>query len=169
MTPDSWHHLRQHTAARIALGHAGVSLPTSASLAFRLAHAQARDAVFSELQSESLRDQLAALGAPWVAVRSRVRSRDEYLKNPGSGRRLSEDDALRLQTQSTPCELCIVIGDGLSAAAVNEHALPLLRLLSCPSSPDSAGASLRSSWPSNVGSLSPMRSAPLCRPKWCSC
>ncbi|MEN9359078.1 MAG: hypothetical protein RL095_613 [Verrucomicrobiota bacterium] len=129
MTPDPWHHLRQHTAARIALGHAGVSLPTRASLAFRLAHAQARDAVHSELEAERLVRELAAFDSPSIRVRSQARGRDEYLKNPGSGRRLSDDDARRLQAQSSPCDLCIVIGDGLSACAVNQHALPLIRLL----------------------------------------
>ncbi|WP_247894862.1 ethanolamine ammonia-lyase light chain EutC, partial [Azospirillum argentinense] len=42
--PDRWAHLRRHTDARIALGHAGSGLPTAAHLAFQAAHPHARHA-----------------------------------------------------------------------------------------------------------------------------
>ena len=128
--PDPWAGLRRFTAARIALGRTGTSVPLGEALAFRLAHAHARDAVYSVLATERLLAELPTLGLPVLAVRSQAGSREQYLQRPDLGRRLAPD-SLSLLREHAPAaaDLVLILADGLSATAVNEHALPLLHLL----------------------------------------
>jgi ethanolamine ammonia-lyase small subunit len=67
---------------------------------------------------------MAACGWPAVVLRSAAANRDEYLRNPNNGRRLSEESA-KLVTGSH--RTAIIIADGLSALAVHRHAIPLLK------------------------------------------
>lgn len=109
--------LRDFTPARVALGRAGDSVPTAELLRFELDHARARDAVYRELE---------AAWPPMEHLRlsSAARSRAEYLRRPDLGRRLDEAAGAKL----TPgdYDAALVIADGLSAFAVERHALPLL-------------------------------------------
>ncbi|GAA4009004.1 ethanolamine ammonia-lyase subunit EutC [Hymenobacter fastidiosus] len=127
---DPWAGLRAFTAARIALGRTGTSVPVREALAFRLAHAHARDAVYSELETARLLTELGALALPVLAVRSQVENRPQYLQRPDLGRVLHEDSRTTLlENAPAPADLVLILADGLSATAINEHALPLLRLL----------------------------------------
>ncbi|NRT21195.1 ethanolamine ammonia-lyase small subunit [Hymenobacter sp. 9A] len=126
--PDPWAGLQAFTAARIALGRTGTSEPLRAALAFRLAHAHARDAVYSALETDRLLAELPALGLPVLAVHSRAENRPQYLQRPDWGRQLAAESRQVLAGQG-PCDAAVVLADGLSAAAVNAHAAPLLRLL----------------------------------------
>jgi ethanolamine ammonia-lyase small subunit len=86
--------------------------------------------VYSVLAVEELVAGLQELQQPVCQVRSKAKNRQEYLQRPDWGRQL--DDASRAQlTEQAPgeCEIAIILADGLSATAINEHALPLLRLL----------------------------------------
>jgi len=112
--------LRRHTMARVALGRVGNAQPTAAHLAFQAAHAQARDAVWSE----------AALVGD-ITVRSQARDRREYLLRPDLGRKLAEGIVL----PAAPGALVFVVADGLCATgvaaqapAVMEAARPLIGL-----------------------------------------
>ena len=88
--------LRDYTMARVDLGRAGTSLPTRALLEFQLAHARARDAVHLPLAIHSMIVELTQRGVPPITLTSAARDRDEYLKRPDLGRRLSEDSRERL-------------------------------------------------------------------------
>jgi ethanolamine ammonia-lyase small subunit len=126
--PDPWHALRRFTAARIALGRAGASLPTREVLAFGLAHAQARDAVHHPLDRGALEAALAAAGLPpAIAVHSAAPDRVHYLRRPDLGRRLDEASRERLAAASgTAPDVALVVADGLSAWAAERHAVPVI-------------------------------------------
>lgn len=126
---DPWQALRSRTPARIALGRTGSSLPTAEVLRFGLAHAQARDAVHCVLDEEALARELGEAGFLHYRARSMASDRDTYLKRPDLGRRLAEQDRLALESEPPAAELAIVIADGLSAVAVQRHAMPLLQAL----------------------------------------
>ena len=117
-SPDPWAQLRAATPARIALGRAGVAVPTRASLDFQFAHARARDAVHSELDVAALSQHLP--GHQPLHVRSAAPSRAVYLRRPDLGRRLGDGQAGALP--HAPCDVLIVVADGLSARAVQAHA-----------------------------------------------
>lgn len=129
---NPWQGLRRFTAARIALGRTGTSLPTAPHLAFQLAHARARNAVHLALDSGRLADELRSDGHEVVEIHSAATTRPIYLQRPDLGRRLDDAsrEALRSRTApSQPYDLAIVIGDGLSALAIAQNARPFLRAL----------------------------------------
>ncbi len=133
VTSNPWGSLRRFTAARIALGRSGVSQPTAPQLEFQLAHARARDAVHLALDHAALGDALqAASGLPCLPLHSAAASRDIYLQRPDLGRRL--DDGSRQALLARPLDaagydLAFVIADGLSALAIEQNALPFLKVL----------------------------------------
>ena len=121
--------LRDLTPARVGLGRVGASLPTEALLSFTLDHARARDAVHAAFDAPAIVAGLRGLAPEAVEVRSRARERADYLRRPDLGRSLDEASQRLLAGHGGGCRLAIVIGDGLSPAAVNAHAVPLLRSL----------------------------------------
>lgn len=129
---DPWTALRRHTAARIALGRAGTSLPTRPHLEFQFAHATARNAVHRALDADRLADALRGRGHDALLLHSQAADRVAYLQRPDAGRVLDEASRARLgalDRPASPRDVALVIGDGLSAHAVEENALPLLDAL----------------------------------------
>jgi ethanolamine ammonia-lyase small subunit len=136
--PAPWQALRQFTAARIALGHTGVSQPTDVQLDFQLAHARARDAVHEALDPAGLAQALAAAlpaSPPALLLHSAAANRHVYLQRPDLGRRLDAPSRSLLAAQrlggpdERHYDLAVVIADGLSARAVAQNAPPLLQAL----------------------------------------
>ena len=122
--------LRELTPARVGLGRAGSSMPTDALLAFTLDHARARDAVHGAFDTSRLVEGINGLGLKPVLLASQARNRVDYLRRPDLGRMLDADSRRALEQHSGgPGEVVIVIGDGLSPAAVNVHAVELVRQL----------------------------------------
>lgn len=122
VTQDPWRALKAATPARIALGRAGPALPTAAVLDFALDHARARDAVHAAVDFEALAKRIPL---PSLLVASAAPDRATYLRRPDLGRRLAQGQVL----PCSPCDLLLVVGDGLSAAAVEAHAAPLIAAL----------------------------------------
>ena len=128
--PPSINDLRSLTPARVALGRSGASLPTRALLEFTLDHARARDAVHAAFDVAALVAGLTSLDVAVCEVASRASNRSDYLRRPDLGRRLAPAAAERLRRcEAAVGRLAIVIGDGLSPAAVHAHSVELMRSL----------------------------------------
>jgi len=137
VTLNPWAQWRSATPARLALGRAGSGMPTDETLRFGWAHAMARDAIHAALDADALESALAAQHWEVARARSRAAGRTEYLRRPDLGRQLDEDCATRLLGERRyGCDVCVVIGDGLSSLAVARHAVPLLAALRAHLPPD---------------------------------
>jgi ethanolamine ammonia-lyase small subunit len=135
VTPTPWDALKNFTDARIALGRAGVSLPTAAHLAFQLAHAQARDAVHLPFDAHGIQTSLQGLGLPTLRLHSQATDRAMYLQRPDLGRRLDAASLQALaqwQTQQGDArgfDVAFVLVDGLSSLALHQNAVALVALM----------------------------------------
>jgi ethanolamine ammonia-lyase small subunit len=130
ITQDNWQSLSQFTSARIALGRAGMSLPTCATLEFQLAHALARDAVNIPLDFAKLEQRLTALGHQTLTLQTQAKNHSMYLQRPDLGRLLSASAMIRLEQEAQiQADAVVVVADGLSSTAIEHHAEPFLGLL----------------------------------------
>ena len=116
--PEEYKRLKERTPARLGSGRAGLRYKTLTMLRFRADHAAAQDAVFSQVPE----DYAEKNGL--VPVQTRCGSKDEYLTRPDLGRRFDEENQqkIRQAVSGTP-RVLIVVGDGLSSAAVQANAM----------------------------------------------
>jgi len=127
----SWPRLGRATPARIGLQRTGTALTTADHLDFQLAHARARDAVYAQLEADRIVAELGEIGFEAIRLRSAATDRLTYLRRPDLGRRLDGDSRQLLAERSrAAAEVAFVIADGLSATAVNTHAVALLKAVS---------------------------------------
>jgi ethanolamine ammonia-lyase small subunit len=127
MHPDPWSTLKSKTTARIAMGRAGGSLPTAECLAFAADHADARDAVYSELDVSALEK---SVGLPIVSLHSQATDRTTYLQRPDLGRRLDQQSIQLLESlNAKEADVVLIVADGLSATAAQRHGADVLRHL----------------------------------------
>jgi ethanolamine ammonia-lyase small subunit len=134
-TPSLRNVLRRYTTARVALGQTGSAIRTQEQLRFQLDHALARDAIHMPLDTAALLRELHTRAMESISVQSAAAeagqdARRLYLRRPDLGRTLHEDSSKALQqlsAQHTQApDVVFVIADGLSALAVERHAMPLL-------------------------------------------
>lgn len=129
-SPDPWSSLKQFTAARIAIGRTGISIPLKQSLELNLAHAHARDAVYAALEISKLTERLKLFNLPILHLHSEAVNRQQYLQRPDLGRKLNQTSHHHLKDfTGIKTDVAMIIADGLSATAVNHHTPKLLDLL----------------------------------------
>src|ERR1700677_77994 len=105
--------IRARTPARLLVGRAGAAYRTSTQMDLREAHAAARDAVRAELTLEEVFDSAFVQRWGLFEVRTKARSKDEYLLRPDLGRHFDADSRAEIQNRcEANTDLQIAIGDG---------------------------------------------------------
>lgn len=121
---EKFRKMKARTPARLGSGKAGPRYKTLTMLRFRADHAVAQDAVFSQVSE----DFAAKNGM--AEVQTRCHDKDEYLTRPDYGRCFDEENQrkIRAAIPGTP-QVQIVVGDGLSSAAIEANAMDCLQAL----------------------------------------
>jgi ethanolamine ammonia-lyase small subunit len=110
--------LKARTPARLASGRAGARYKTVTMLRFRADHAAAQDAVFSQVPEDF------AAKHDLLDTKTKCKDKDEYLTRPDLGRRFDEENQQKIKSAiPTSPKVQLVIGDGLSSAAIMANAM----------------------------------------------
>lgn len=108
--------LKARTPARLGLGRAGTRYKTATLLRFRADHAAAQDSVFSPVPETFAKEH------DLIPVTTECKDKDEYLTRPDLGRRFDEHNAKVITEVCKGHRVLLVIGDGLSSAAITANA-----------------------------------------------
>ena len=118
---EKYKKMKEKTPARLGSGKAGARYKTLTMLRFRADHAAAQDAVFSQVREDFAKEN------GLTAVQTRCGSKDEYLTRPDHGRCFDEENQaiIRKAVDGRP-KVQVVVGDGLSSAAIEANAMDCL-------------------------------------------
>jgi ethanolamine ammonia-lyase small subunit len=116
--------LASTTTARLGVGRSGPRPRTGSLLLFQADHGVTQDAIHGTVDPEVLaRFDL-------FTVTTRVADRQEYLLRPDLGRRLSDQAKVDIAERCTKGpQVQIVVGDGLSAAAIDNNLAKILPVI----------------------------------------
>lgn len=122
--PDGLQNLCAATNARLGVGRAGPRPRTAPLLLFQADHGVTQDAILGAVGQEVL-DRFDLF-----TVTTQVADRAEYLLRPDLGRRLSEESKATISERcvKTP-DVQIVVGDGLSSAAIEANLPDMLPVI----------------------------------------
>ena len=122
--PEKFRKMKERTPARLGSGRTGPRYKTLTMLRFRADHAAAQDAVFSQVPEDFAEKN------GMTEVRTKCRDKDEYLTRPDHGRGFDEENRqkIRAAIPGAP-KVQIVVGDGLSSAAITANAIDCLEAI----------------------------------------
>lgn len=122
--PGALEQMKRRTNARIGVGRVGSRLKTQTMLTLRADHAQARDAVFADVNPKVLED----LGL--FTVQSQCQEKNTYITRPDLGRQLSTQAVQTIQQRCIQApDVQIYAADGLSSTAIEANLPKLLPIL----------------------------------------
>ena len=122
--PEKFRKMKERTPARLGSGKAGPRYKTLTMLRFRADHAAAQDAVFSQVPEDFAEKN------GLVPVVTRCRDKDEYLTRPDLGRCFDEENQKKIKaTVPNAPKVQIVVGDGLSSAAILANAMDCMKTI----------------------------------------
>ena len=122
--PEKFKKMKEKTPARLGSGKAGTRYKTLTMLRFRADHAAAQDAVFSQVPEDFAEKN------GLVPVITRCHDKDEYLTRPDLGRCFDEENQRKIKAAvSHAPKVQIVVGDGLSSAAILANAMDCMKTI----------------------------------------
>lgn len=117
--------MKSYTPARLGCGREGTRYNLQTALRFRADHAAAQDSVFSEVPTDLIEKM------NFVSVKTLCDSKDDYLTSPPRGRQFDEENKAKIKAAiASKPKVQIVVGDGLSSAAIGanvEEILPSIK------------------------------------------
>jgi len=122
--PRLFMEMKAKTPARLGTGRAGARYKTKTMLRFRADHAAAQDTVFSDVDEDFIKSR------NMIPVQTLCKDKDEYLTRPDLGRRFSEEaKAVITSVCGKEPQVLIVVGDGLSTAAIEANVADMVPAL----------------------------------------